>query len=121
MTRNILTLSLLVFALCCSTAVIAGAGECPPNGGNVSCCINTDGTGCGTSQVIAWTTANGTDWMHPKRFCYPQDVNWCRNNMKGNRAHLVNTICDFVATGYDTNGWRYGSEMRCCALSPGGC
>jgi len=113
-------ISLSVFAFVCGTALVAGADSCPPNSGYVSCCSNTDGRGCGTSQTVTWTTAKGGDWKQIKNYCYPQDVNWCKNNMRGDRAHLVNTICDFVAPGYTTNGWS-GSNKRCCALSINGC
>ncbi|MDA8124246.1 MAG: hypothetical protein M0009_03540 [Deltaproteobacteria bacterium] len=111
--------SLFVFTLVFGTAGSAGADGCPPNNGYVSCCIGTDGTGCGTSQVVSWTTSTTGDWKRKVEYCYPQDVNWCKNNMTGNRSHLVNTICNFSATGYNTNGG--GSDKRCCRLSPGGC
>jgi hypothetical protein len=111
--------SLFALALLFGTAGISGADSCPPNNGYVSCCINTDGTGCGTSQVVSGTTSSGGDWKNPLKYCYPQDVNWCKNHMTGNQSHLVNTICDFSAAGYTTNGG--GSDKRCCRLTPGGC
>lgn len=120
MIRAFFTLSFLVVALVLCITMQAAADSCPPNSGNVSCCIERDGRGCGTQQVIGWTTKTTGDWKSSKKYCYPQDVNWCKNNMTGNRAHLVNTICDFVASGYDTNGWG-GGDVRCCRLSPDGC
>lgn len=118
--RTVLARLLFVSLFVCTAAAAAVADECPPNSGNVSCCINRDGTGCGRSQIVSWKKDTGGDWKSVKRYCSPDNVNWCRDNMRGSSAHLVNSICDFPATGYDKNGWSSG-DRRCCGLSKGGC